>query len=151
MPMKKITPLLALICVFAACTPKPFEYKGIRNFSVKNWGFSESTVGFELQYFNPNNFSVTVKKVDADVFMNNQFVGKYHLDTTILVAKKADFNLVSSMQVDMRNLLKNSVTVLLNKEVTLKVVGKTTVKTLGITANVPVNYETVQKFSLFGN
>ncbi len=103
----------------------------------------------ELVYYNPNKFRVDIKKVDCEVFMNDQYLGRYQLDTLMRVPKKAEFALPSSMLVDMRGVYKNAMTVLLNKEVTMRVKGTTKVGKAGVFVNMPFTYEGKHKLDLF--
>lgn len=103
----------------------------------------------DLVYFNPNNFGVDIKHVDCDVYINNNFLGKYILDTTMHISKKSEFSLPSKMQVDMKNVLKNSLTALFNKEVLVDVKGNTKVGKAGVYFTVPFSYSARQKIDLF--
>jgi len=147
--MKYLMPILGLICLLSCGKPQAFEYKTLKNFKVENLGFEQSTLAFELVYFNPNNFGVTLKKVDCEVYINKNYLGKYLLDTTMHIDKKAEFSLPSKMKVDMRNIFKNGFNALLSKEVTLDVKGVTSVSKAGIKVNVPVNYSGRHSFSIF--
>ncbi len=98
-----------LFFTLSSCSkPKAFEYRDIRNFSISNLGFQKSTVSMDLVYFNPNNFGVTLTNVSADIYLDKNYVGKYVLDTSYFIPKKAEFYLPSKMEVDMKNLFKNA-------------------------------------------
>ena len=103
----------------------------------------------DLVYYNPNNFGVQLRKVDCDVYIENEYLGKYQLDTLMRIPKKAEFILPSRMQVDMRNVFKNTLSVLFAKEVLVKVKGTTRVGKGNFFINVPVDYEGRHKFDLF--
>jgi len=49
------------------------------------------------------------------------------------------------LEVDMKNILKNSLTALLNKQVTVKVMGSVRVGKANFYMNIPVNYEGLQE------
>jgi hypothetical protein len=53
------------------------------------------------------------------------------------------------MDVEMKNLVKNGFNALVNKEVTLKVVGTIRAGNGTISKNFPINYEMKQNLSLF--
>jgi LEA14-like dessication related protein len=103
----------------------------------------------DLVYFNPNSFGVQLRKVDCDVYIEDQYLGKYQLDTLMSIPKKAEFVLPSRMEVNMRNIFKNTFSVLFSKEVLVKVQGTTRVGKGNFFINVPVNYEGRHKFELF--
>jgi len=140
----------SLIILAIGCTkPQSLDYRDIRNFNVEKFGFDKSTISMDLVYYNPNNFGVQLRKVDCDIYINDQFLGKYLLDTSMSIPKKTEFTLPSRMEVDMKNAFKNSLSVLFSNEVLVKVKGTTRVGKGGIFLNVPVNYEGRHKFELF--
>ena len=114
-----------LFVVLLSCsTPEGFEYKGLNNVKVNNVGFEYLDLSLNLVYFNPNNFKVDLKKVDCDVYIDNRYLGKYALDTLMHIPKKQNFELPSRMRVSTGGIFKNAFSLLMNKEVLIKVKGK---------------------------
>ena len=138
-----------VLILFSCKKPQGFEYRTMTGFKVDSLGFDRSTIKMNLVYFNPNNFGVDLKHVDCDVYVNKSFLGKYILDTSMHIARRSEFSLPSSMQVDMRNIYKNSLNVLFNNEIQVDVKGTTRVGKAGIFVNVPFTYSGKQKVSLF--
>jgi hypothetical protein len=137
---KLLTPLLLL--GFISCKkPQGFDYRDMRNFKVADWGFEKSTVSMDLVYFNPNKYGVSLKRVDCDVYLDNRFLGKFTLDTTMNIPREAEFTLPARMQVDMKNIFKNTFNVFFSKEVLVGAKGTTRIGKGGIYINVPFNYE----------
>ncbi len=147
--MKSILYLLLIFMVVSCSKPQGFDYRDIRNFKVEKLGFEKSTISMDLIYYNPNNFGVQLRKVDCDVYIDEKYLGKYQLDTLMSIPKKAEFVLPSRMEVDMKNIFKNTFSVLFGKEVLVKVKGTTRVGKGSIFLNVPVNYEGRHKFEVF--
>jgi LEA14-like dessication related protein len=147
--MKLLLYSLLIVLAIGCAKPQSFDYRDIRNFNVEKFGFDKSTISMDLVYYNPNNFGVQLRKVDCDVYINDQFLGKYLLDTVMSISKKTEFVLPSRMEVDMKNAFKNSLSVLFSNEVLVKVKGTTRVGKGGLFLNVPVNYEGRHKFELF--
>jgi LEA14-like dessication related protein len=141
--------LLLLLAVTGCAKPQGFDYRDIKNFKVEKLGFDKSTISMDLVYYNPNNFSVELRKVDCDVYIEDQYLGKYQLDTLMSIPKKAEFTLPSKMEVSMKNVFKNTVSVLFSNEVLVKVKGTTRVGKGNFFINVPVNYEGRHQFELF--
>ena len=139
---------LLLFVLFSCSTPKAFEYKGINNIKVNNVGFEYLDLSLNLVYFNPNNFKVDLKKVDCDVYIDNRYLGKFALDTLMHIPKKQNFELPSHMRVSMGGVFKNAFTLFMNKEVLIKVKGKTKIGKGSIFFDVPFTYETRQNISL---
>lgn len=140
--------LLLITSLFSCKQPQGFDYRDIKNFKVSDWGFDRSTVSMDLVYFNPNKYGVTLKRVDCDIYLDKTFVGKFQLDTTMVIPREAEFTLPARMQVDMKNIFKNTFNVLFSKEVLVGAKGTTRVGKGGIFINVPFNYEGRHKVDL---
>lgn len=148
--MKNIASLLILFAFIVSCKkPESFEYRDLKNFKVDSLGFEKSAVSMDLVYFNPNNFGVDLKEIDCDVYVEHNYLGKYILDTTMHIAKKSEFSVPSHMQVDMRNIFKNTVTSFFASDLLLEVKGTTRVGKAGIYITVPFSYSGRHKFSFF--
>lgn len=146
----KIIAFVSILFLFAVSCKKPesFEYRDIRNFKIDSIGFDKSTVSMDLVYFNPNNFGVELKNIDCDVFVQHSYLGKYTLDTSMHISRKSEFAIPSRMQVDMKNLFKNTLNSLFLTELLIEVKGTTRVGKAGIFITVPFSYSGWQKFSL---
>lgn len=103
----------------------------------------------DFVFFNPNGFPVDLKKVDCDVYLDSNYVGKFLLDTTMHISQTSEFTLPASLDVDMKNVLKNSLNLLMNNEVVIGAKGTTRVGRGGIYLTVPFHYEGKQKLNLF--
>ena len=143
--------LFALLALtFISCSkPQGFEYRDLKNFKVNNVGFDKSNISMDLVYFNPNSFGVDLKRVDCDLYLDNNFVGKFILDTVMHISRNSEFSLPATMDVDMRNIFKNSVNVLFSREILVGAKGSTRVGKGGIYVTVPFNYEGKHKVELF--
>ena len=143
--------LFALLgLTFLSCSkPQGFEYRDLKNFKVNNVGFDKSNISMDLVYFNPNSFGVDLKRVDCDLYLDNNFVGKFMLDTVMHISRNSEFSLPATMDVDMHNIFKNSVNVLFSREILVGAKGSTRVGKGGIYVTVPFNYEGKHKVELF--
>jgi len=121
----------------------------MQNLKIDSVGLAKSKISLELVYFNPNNFGVSLRNVNCDVYINHNYLGKYILDTLMHIAKKSEFAIPSSMDVDMKNIYKNSLNTLLSKQVLVELRGSTRVGKSGIFITVPFNYSAMETFSLF--
>lgn len=138
------------IIIFSSCKkPQGFDYRDVRNVSIKAIGFDKTAVSMDLVYYNPNNFGVDLRKVDCDIYIDNNYLGKYKLDTLMHIQRKSEFTLPSRMDIDMKGIFKNLATVVFNKEIQLNVKGTTRVGKAGIFVNVPFNYSGKHTFSMF--
>src|ERR1700740_2135218 len=112
--------LVSALLLLSCSKPQSFEYRDMRNFRVNNLGYDKSSISMDLVYFNPNNFGVDLRNVNCDIYVDHNYLGKYVLDTTLFIPKKSEFVLPSTMQVDMRNVIKNGFNALLSREVLIE-------------------------------
>src|SRR6478736_7712311 len=142
--------LFLITLVMTACNkPQSFEYRGMQNLKIDSIGLESSKISLELVYFNPNNFGVDLRNVNCDVYINHNYLGKYVLDTVMHIAKRSEFVIPSSMNVDMKNVYKNAIGTFLSKQVLVELNGSTRVGKSGMYITVPFNYAAMEEFSMF--
>jgi LEA14-like dessication related protein len=143
--------LLILLCslLFSCSTPKALEYREFKNLTIQKLGFATSTVTMDIMYYNPNNYGLQVKRADLDIYLNNIYAGHATQEYQITIPKLAEFNLPVQVDVDMKNILKNTYVSLLNSQVMLKVTGTVKVGKANIFISFPVNYEGAQTYNFF--
>jgi LEA14-like dessication related protein len=150
--MKTLLSLLILVCLMVntSCKkPEAFDYRGVRNIRVSNWGTDSSRVSLDLVYFNPNRYGVNLKNVNADVSLNQVPVGHIVLDTSMHIPAAAEFTVPASMNFSLKSLFNNSINLLLNNDVTIGAKGTTRVGKGGVFVTIPFSYEGKQKLNLF--
>ena len=103
----------------------------------------------DLVFYNPNNFGVNLKSVTSDLYIDSSYLGKFTLDTLMRIPKLSNFTLPATMQVNMKGLFSNTISILFNKEVTIGAKGTTRVGKGGFYVTVPFNYEGKQKINFF--
>lgn len=146
----KYTCLLALVLAMGIACQKPqaFDYRNVKNVKIDKLGFEKSTLSMELVYYNPNGFGVDLRKVEADIYIDNHYLGKYQLDTLMHIQRKAEFVLPSRIQVDMRGIFKNALSMLFNREILLHVKGTTRIGKAGFFKTIPFDYEARHRLEL---
>ncbi len=144
-------PFLMIIGIFmTGCrSPKDLEFRSIKNVSVENLGFNSSTLKAELVYYNPNNFSLELNRTDLAIYVDSSLLGHSTQDFQLKIPKRDEFTFPLKIDLDMKNLLKNGIAVLFNKEVKLRLLGKVRVGKAQVFKTFPVDYTTIQSFSLF--
>lgn len=145
-------PALFLVVLFLATScqsPKELIYRDFKNVKVEKAGFAATTLKVDLVYYNPNNFGLQLKYTDLDIYVDNNFLGHSSQDYQITIPKLAEFTLPIAIDVDMKNLLKNSLSGLFGKEVLVKITGTVKLGKANVYKTFPVNYEGLQKFSAF--
>ena len=153
--MKKYTvSLLSLMVILVmflpSCRePKSLEFKEFKNLSVDKLSFAGAALKVDLVYYNPNNFSLQLNRTDLDIFIDSTFLGHSSQDIQVAIPKRDIFTIPLKLDLDVKNLLKNGITSLLNKDVSVRVLGSVKVGKAGIYKSFPVDYTSVQNFSLF--
>ena len=141
---------LTLTILLTSCAvPKELEYRDFKNFGVNKVSFGATTIRMDLVYYNPNNFGLQLQRTDLDIFMNDNYLGHTVQEQQITIPKRAEFFVPVTIDVDMKNLLKNGLIGLLSSEVMVKVTGSVKVGKANVFRSFPVNYEGKQSFSSF--
>lgn len=125
------------------------EYRGYKHINIQKVGFSNSELLIDVKYYNPNNIGLELKEMDLDVYLNNNYLGHTSQKYQVKIPKKGEFVIPIKLSLDMKNLLKNAVAGVLNKEVSLTTSGKVVVGKGKLIKHFPFKYETKEKFSLF--
>ena len=128
---------------------KDLEFKEYKNLKLEKLGFSNTSLSAELNFYNPNNFGLELNETNLDIYINENLLGHSSQMFQVKIPKRGNFNLPLKIDLDMKNLLKNSLTSLFNKEVTIKTVGKIRAGKAGFFRTVPFEYTTQQKLSPF--
>ena len=145
-----LLPLSLLIFLATSCqAPKELVYRDFKNLKVEKAGFSSTTLKLDLVYYNPNNFGLQLKYTDLDIYVDSNYLGHSSQDYQITIPRLSEFTLPLQIDVAMENLIKNALPALLGKEVMLKVTGSVKLGKANVYKTFPVNYEGLQRFSVF--
>jgi LEA14-like dessication related protein len=145
--MKTIFPVLffAAVCMVSCSQPEAPEYKGFRDFSIQNVSMDSALLHAQLAFYNPNSFSMELKRGDVNVFLDDQLANHYVLDSTINIPKKDSFFVPLNLRVSPKLLLGSALKMLMNDaNIKVRLVGSVRVKRGGIGFTVPINYEVMQ-------
>lgn len=149
MKLKYLFACTVILALFSCSSPKAIEYKTYKNFSIQKLGFNTSSISLDLEYFNPNNFGMQLKKTDLDIFINGNLLGHSTTDTLIRIPRRDTFSIPIKFNVDMQNAFKNVWNTLTGKEILVRLSGKVRVGKGNVFMSFPVEYETKQTFSMF--
>src|SRR6476620_3389683 len=137
-----IPSLLLLAGSFMSCKEvKDPEFRKVDEFGLRNLSLQDATVGFNVTYFNPNDFGVTVKEAEADIYLDSTYMGKFTQDTAIEVRKQSDFTIPFSGTVPLRKAMELNLESLSQKDILLKAEGNVKVGKAGIYVSRPIHYQ----------
>ena len=144
--MKKWTLFaFAVLLMFSCAKPKDLEYVDFKNLKVLKWGFSESTVGMDIDFYNPNKSGLQMKKADVDVYINNTYLGKSTLDSLVRIPGRDTFSLPVTMRVQTGGALTNILRIVADSSVLIRMEGNASFGKGGVFLNYPIKYEGRQR------
>jgi LEA14-like dessication related protein len=125
--MKNIFRFLLLVSIPLFLT-SCFSYKEIELGDVENVRLNKlSGGGLEIKsdilINNPNNYKITIKKIDADVLVNGQKVGKIELNKKVVLPKKSEQLQTFTINTQLSDLISAAPTALFGGPVTLQLKG----------------------------
>ena len=129
--------------------PKSLEFKEFKNLSLDKLSFAGAALKVDLVYYNPNNYGLQLNRTDLDVYVDSTFLGHSSQDIQVNIPKRDVFTIPLKLDLDVKNLLKNGITSMLSKSVSVRVLGSVKVGKAGIYKNFPVDYTSIQNFSMF--
>jgi LEA14-like dessication related protein len=134
------------LMVCGCSKPLPPEYLGFRDLQFGKLSMQESQIITRLAFYNPNSFSMELKKAEINVFLNDKLANHYVMDSTIEIPKKDSFFVPLDIRLNPQQLLGNALQILMNgNQVKIRLEGSAHVKRSGIGFNVPIHYEQMQK------
>jgi len=141
--LKHTALILWFFIVFCACNkPQSPEFRAIEHVKLAKADFDQSIITMDINMYNPNNFAVSLKKVDCDISMNQIYVSKFLLDTLLYIPAKSVFIIPGKLNIDTRKVFSNGLTLLFNRDVVINANGTCKAGRNGIYLTIPVKYET---------
>jgi len=144
-----IAPLILLIFMSSCRAPKDLEFKEFNNLTLDKLGFSASALTVNLVYYNPNNFGMELNRTELDIYVDSTFLGHSSQLLQVPIPRRDVFTIPLRVELDMKNLFKNGLTSLFNKEVAIRTIGNVKVGKAGVYKNIKVDYTTKQQLSFF--
>jgi LEA14-like dessication related protein len=119
------------------------EYYGFQDIRIGQVVGKKTTLSTTLKFYNPNPFSLQLKRAEVDVKLNAIPSGHSLLDSTILIPQKDTFYVPVSMQVDLSSILSNALSLLLDKDKQINVTldGRVKLKKGWVSFSRPFHYE----------
>ncbi len=141
---------IVLLLLLTAChAPKDLVFKEFNSLSVDNISFSGATLRVNLVYYNPNNFGLQLNRTDLDVYIDSTYLGHSAQDIQVAIPKRNNFTLPLQVNLDIKNLLKNGINSYFNRNIAVRVLGNVKLGKAGVYKSFPVDYTSVQNFSMF--
>jgi LEA14-like dessication related protein len=141
--------LILLVLWIAGCRqPEAPEYYGFQNVQVNGIAGGRTNLSATVKLFNPNPYSLQLKRAEVDIAINGKHSGHSLLDSTIFIPAKDTFYVPVAMQVDLKSLFNNALQLLMGKkDATITLDGRVRIKRGTFTFNRPFHYEGRQDLS----
>lgn len=134
--------LLGCLLLAAGCRQAEApEYYGFQDIQIGKVEGQKTVLSTTLKFYNPNPFSLQLKKAEVDVKLNNTPAGHSLLDSTIFIPQKDTFFVPVSMEIDLRGILNNALSMLLEKKVNVTLDGRVKLKRGIVSFSRPFHYE----------
>ena len=131
-----------IFLAMASCkSMKDPVFKGIENVKMGPVGITESLVTLDIRYQNPNNFNGKLKQAEGDAWMDSTYLGHFVADSTIHIPANGEFLVPVRLMMDMKQILKNSYTALMNEEVMLRIKRSARAGRSGFYKNFSLDYQ----------
>lgn len=142
--LRNLTGLLMVVAIASCAKPKDLVFVDIQNIKVVKWGLSESEVGLDVRFFNPNKQEVKLKDANAKLYVNSSFLGNTHMDTTISVPRSDTFSVPLLLKVQTATALAKMMETAKDSAVTVRVDGSVKMGKAGVFMTYPIKYEKLQ-------
>ena len=146
--MRRILTGVLILAIIASCAkPKDLEFVDIQNIKMVKWGLSESLVGLDVRFYNPNKQQVNLKDAVAKVYVNSAFLGETNMDTAIAIPRRDTFAVPLVLKVQTATALAKLMETAQDSAVTVRVDGSVKMGKAGVFLTYPIRYEKLQSLA----
>ena len=95
--MKTLSTIFLLTAAFilfqsASCNKvKELDYIGIQQTKIESINLNNAAIKINLEYYNPNNFSVDVKETNLSIYLNGKFIATADQPMKTVIPKSSKF------------------------------------------------------------
>ena len=146
--MKKLilmlTPVALLLVSCKSENIREPEYRDIRDVRIMNVGLLQTTAGIDIVYYNPNNFGVQLSDARGDLYIDDQYFGRFGIQDKVAVRKRDEFIVPAVLKMDNISAIKNHREIWKKKKALIRIEGFAKVSKAGFNKEVPIKYEGMQ-------
>ncbi len=137
--MKYLSFLFVLILI-SSCTFYEPEYRGGESVQMGELKGRELTLSVAVDIFNENKFGITVKPSTLDVYIEDSYIGKVHLDEKFKMKRKSVTRITAPLTITLENGILFKLMRYANQpEIKVRLKGDVKAKALLITKKLPVD------------
>ena len=143
--MRQLLGILILIVVFQGCK-KPGQapaFKYVSNVKVTSVSGKEAVLHGDAVFYNPNDMSMKLRKVNIDVMLEGKKIGGIHQGIKMKIPAQSEFKVPvdAKFNVGEIGVLNSLLSVLGGKKMKVHYKGRIRLSVYGVPVSVPVDYE----------
>lgn len=131
---------LSAVLLISCGKMKEPVFKGIENVKMNGFGMQASSVTLDIRYHNPNHFKGKLTNAEGDAWVDSIFLGHFIVDTLVHIPPNAEFLVPVKLAIDMKQMLKHSMSAFLKEDVLLTITGTARAGKSGFYKNFSLNY-----------
>lgn len=141
--------ILYAIVILAIASCKKLEapvFESVENVEVKDRTNTRVILAANVNFYNPNNYKITLKHANIDVLLNDKLITNYTRDYDIGIEKKEHFSVPVEITLSVSdintNVITSAINALMGKKQKLSYIGHIKIKAFGFRIKVPVDGNT---------
>lgn len=115
-------------------------FRGIENVKIGKIGMNESTMEMNLVFNNPNKMGATLNNARGKAWIEDMYVGDFLLNQDVKIPAKSDFFVPVRLSINLKDVIKNSITLMFQDSVRLKVDGDAKLSKGSLLKTFPLKY-----------
>ncbi|MEO8583196.1 MAG: LEA type 2 family protein [Flavitalea sp.] len=144
--MTRVIGFVMILGVIGSCTkPQDLTFIDVQNFRMLSFGFTETKVGLDVRFYNPNNQRVQLKDAAVKVYANSTYLGDTNMDSVVSIPKKDTFSVPLILKIQTVTAITNVLQTLSDTTVAIRVEGNVKMGKGGVFINYPINYTRQQR------
>ncbi len=121
------------------------ELVNINRVQVQKLNFEGMELSFCAGIRNANTYKIAIQGLEAEVYLENRYVGKLKTDSTLVLSKKGISEMPLNLQLQFKGIIQNALPLIQvfrsNSLVSIKLEGRLRARVKGISREIPFNYQ----------
>lgn len=129
-----------IVLLITSCTFYEPEYRGGESVQMGQLKGKELTLSVSVDLYNENKFGITVKPSTLDVYLEDTYIGKVHLDEKFKMKRKSVTRITAPLTITLENgVLFKLIRLANQKKIKVRINGDVKTSVLLLTKKLPVD------------
>ncbi len=129
-----------IVLLITSCTFYEPEYRGGESVQMGQLKGKELTLSVSVDLYNENKFGITVKPSTLDVYLEDTYIGKVHLDKKFKMKRKSVTRITAPLTITLENgVLFKLIRLANQKKIKVRINGDVKASVLLLTKKLPVD------------